>query len=64
MEDDLPSQIARLSHMHREICGINDLIPVSDGLNLLFKYRRFWTVAKMRRAAPSAIPIIGLIGKS
>ena len=62
METNQPDQVARLNRMHREICGINDLIHVADGINLLFKYRRFWTAAKMRRSAPSAISILGLIG--
>ena len=61
VEDDLSNLIARLNRMHREICGIDHLIHVADGIDLLFKYRRFSTVAKMRRSASSAIPIPGLI---
>ena len=61
VEDDLRSHIARLNSMHREIRGIHNLIHVADGINLLFKYRRFWTNAKMCRSAPSAISILGLI---
>ena len=40
-ERNLPSQIARLHCMNREICRINDLIPVADRIDLLFKYRPF-----------------------
>ena len=62
METDLPDQVARLNRMHREICRIDDLIHVADGIDLVFKYRRFWTAAKMRRSAPAAISILALIG--
>ena len=34
---------------------------VADGIDLFFRYRRFWTSAKMRRSAPSAVAILGLI---
>ena len=61
VETDLPDQIARLNRMHREICRIDDRIHVADAMDLLLKYRRFWTAAKMRRSAPSAISILGLI---
>ena len=61
VETDLPNQVARVNRMHRDIYGINDLIHVADGIDLFFKYRRFWTVSKMRRSAPSAIWILGLI---
>ena len=64
METDLPNQVARLNRMHQQICGMNDLIHVADGINLLFKYRGFWTAAKMRRSAPSAISIPGLFRTS
>ena len=60
VETDLPNQIARLNRMHREICGIDDLLHVADDFDLLFKYRRFWTLRKMRRSAPSAFSILGL----
>ena len=55
MQTDLPGQIARLNRMNRPICGIADLIDVADGIDLLFKYGSFWTAAKMRRWARSAI---------
>ena len=60
-EHTLPSQIARLNRMHREISGIDDLINVADGIDLIFKYRRFWTHEKMRREAPVAVSIMGVI---
>ena len=47
--------------MHREISGIDDLINVADGIDLIFKYRRFWTHEKMRREAPVAVSIMGVI---
>ena len=61
VEPDLPNQIARLNRMHREICGIDDLMHIADGIGLFFRYRRFWTVDKMRRAAPFAVSILGLL---
>ena len=48
LETDLPNQIARLNRMHREICGIYDLMHVADGIDLFFRYRRFRTLEKMR----------------
>ena len=60
-EHDLPNQIARLNRMHREISGIDDLMHVADGIDLVFRYRRLWTVDKMRRVAPVAVSILGLI---
>ena len=47
--------------MHRELYGIDDLLHVAEGIDLFFKYRRFWTVGKMRQPAASAILILGLI---
>ena len=61
METDPPHQMARLNRMHREICGIDDLKNFTEGIDLLFKYRRFWTAAKMRWSPPSAISILRLI---
>ena len=61
LETDLPNLIASLNRMHRDICGIEDLMHVAYGIDLLFKYRRFWTLAKKRRSAPSAISIVALI---
>ena len=61
VETNLPDQIARLNRMHRESCGIDDLIHVADGVDLFFKYQHFWTVVKMRRSAPSAISFLELI---
>ena len=60
VETDLPHQTAGLNRMHREICGIGDLMHVADGINLLLRYGRFWTLDKMRRSAPSAVSILGL----
>ena len=60
-EYDLPSQIARLHRMHREISGIDDLINVHDGIHLIFRYRRLWTQDKMKREAPVAVSILGVI---
>ena len=37
-EHDLPNQIARLDRMHREISGIDDLMRVADGIDLIFRY--------------------------
>ena len=54
-------QIARRNCMHREICGIDDLMHVADRIDLFSRHRHFWTVDKMRRAAPSAFSILGLI---
>ena len=34
---------------------------VADGIDLIFRYRRFWTADKMRRAALSAVSILGLV---
>ena len=61
MENDLPNQIARLNRMHREISGIDDLMHVADGIDLIFRYQRYWTADKMRRAAPSTVLILGLV---
>ena len=61
VETDLPNQIACLNGMHREICGIDDLMHGAVQIDLFFRYRRFWTVDKMRRAAPSAVSILGLV---
>ena len=47
--------------MHREISGINDLINVADGIDLIFRYLRLWTQDKMKREAPVAVSILGFI---
>ena len=47
-EYTLPSQIARLNRMHREISGIDELINVADGIDLIFKYRRLCTHERMK----------------
>ena len=47
--------------MHREIWAIDDMMHVADGIDLLFRYQRFWTLVKMRRSAPSAFSILWLI---
>ena len=46
-EYDVPNQIARLNRMHREISGIDDLMHVADGIDLIFRYPRLWTEDKM-----------------
>ena len=61
VETNLPDQIAQLNRMHPEFCRIDDLIHVTDRIDLSFKYRRFWTTAKMRRSASSATSILGLV---
>ena len=60
-EHDLPNQIARLNHMHREISGMNDLMHVADGIDLIFRYRRLWTEDRMKRVAPVAVSILEVI---
>ena len=47
--------------MHRELCGISDLIHVVDGIDLVYRYWRFWTARRMRRPAPVAFLTLGLI---
>ena len=61
VENNLPNQIAPPNRMHRKISGIHDQMHVADGIDLIFRYRCLWTVDKMRRAAPSAVSILGLI---
>ena len=36
-------------------------MQVADGIDLIFRYRRLWTLDKMRRVAPFAVSILGLI---
>ena len=60
-EYGLPSHIARLNRIHREISGIDDLINVADGIDLIFRYRRLWTRDRMKREAPVAVSILGVI---
>ena len=60
-EHDLPNQIARLNRMHREISGIDDLMHVADGIHLVFRYQRLWTEDKMKRVAPVAVSILGVV---
>ena len=50
-----------MHRMHREISGIDDLINVADGIDLIFKYRRLWTHERMKREAPVAVSIMGVI---
>ena len=45
-DDNLANQIQRLNRMHLELCQINDLIHVADGIDLFFGYRRVWTDGK------------------
>ena len=59
--NNLPNKIARLNCMHQQVCGIYDLMHVAHGIDLFFRYRRFWTADKMRQAAPSAVSILGFI---
>ena len=35
VKEILPNQIQRLNRMHREHCGIDNLIPVADGMRLV-----------------------------
>ena len=60
-EHDLRNQMARLNRMHREISGIDDLMHVADGIDLIFRYQCLWTVDRMHRAAPVAVSILGLV---
>ena len=60
-EYDLPNQIARPNRMHQKISGIDDLMHVADGIDLIFRYQRLWTVDKMKRVAPVAVLILGVI---
>ena len=60
-EYDLPNQIARFNRTHREISGIDDLMHVADGPDLIFRYRRLWTKEKIKRVAPVAVSILGVI---
>ena len=60
-EYGLPSQIARLNCIHREISGIDDLINVADGIDLIFRYRRLWTQDRMKREALVVVSILGVI---
>ena len=60
-EYGLPSPIARPDRMHREISGIDDLINVADGIDLIFRYRRLWTLERMKREAPVAVSILRVI---
>ena len=57
----LPSQIARLNRKHREISGIDYLINVADEMELIFRYPRLWTQDEMKREAPVAVSILGVI---
>ena len=61
VENVLPNQTARLNRMHREISGIDGLMHVADGIDLIFRYRRYWTVDKMHLAASSAVSILWLV---
>ena len=47
--------------MHQEISGIDDLMHVADGIDLVFRHRRLWTEDKMKRVAPVAVSILGVI---
>ena len=38
-EHDLPNPIARPNRMHREISGIDDVMHVTNGIDLIFRYR-------------------------
>ena len=60
-EHDLCNQAARLSRMHREISGIDNLMHVADGIELIFRYRRLWTVDRMKGVEPVAVSFLGLI---
>ena len=58
---DLPNRIARRNRMHREISGIDDLMHIADGIDLIFRYRRLWTEDKMKGVAPVAVSILGVV---
>ena len=60
-EDNLPETINFFNWMHREICGVQDLIRVVDAIDLAFRYQRNWTESRMRREAPVAISCFGLL---
>ena len=60
-EYGLPSRVARLNRMHREISGMDDLVNVADGIHLIFKYRRLWTQDRIKQEAPVAVSILGVI---
>ena len=60
-EHDLPNQIARLNRMHRDISQIDDLMHVADGIHLIFRYQPLWTEDKMKRVAPVAVSILGVV---
>ena len=47
--------------MHREICGLDRLMHIADGVDLFFRYRRLWTLEKMRQSAHPAVSILELI---
>ena len=34
---------------------------VADGIDLIFRYRRLWTVDRMKRVAPVAVSILGVV---
>ena len=40
---------------------LRDLINVADGIDLIFRYRRLWTQDNMKREAPVAVSILGVI---
>ena len=40
---------------------MDDLINVADGIHLIFRYRRLWTQDRMKREAPVAVSILGVI---
>ena len=61
-EHDLLNQIARFNRMHRKISGIDDLMHIAEGIDLIFRYRRLWTEDKMKLRAPVAVPILGVVG--
>ena len=43
-EENLPNKIGSLNRMHRELCGIADLIHAADRVEVLSQYQCFWTV--------------------
>ena len=60
-EHDLPNQIARLNRMHRETSGVDDLMHVADGIDPIFRYQCLGTEDRMKRVAPVAVSILGVI---
>ena len=57
-EENLPGEIRCLNCMLQELCGVSNLIHVVDRIDVIFRYRGFWTVKKMRRLGPVAVSVL------